>query len=512
MSLKTNLIFLAVLIALVINIYPVTEIEKAKTIKRFIFAIGANDGGADRVKLQYAQSDAISVVKVMQKMGGILAEDSILLNQPDQEMIKDKMFELGKRVELAKKKHSRVEVIFYYSGHSDKESLYLKGKKFHYSKYRDLMNKIDSQVKITILDSCSSGTFTRFKGLKPRPPFLLDNKNNMEGFAIITSCSSEEASQESDYLKGSFFTHNLIAGLRGAADVIPDGKVTLNEAYQYAFNQTLVKTDKTIGGTQHPHYNIQMSGTGDVVMTDIRKSSGIINFDQNIFGKLMVWDEKDLLVIEIKKIKGKILKLGLDKGRYRIVNIFNGKIYESNVAIRKNKTFFIVHQDFKKSKLEKTRSRGTEIAVFERVKKQSKFFPFFSLKAQSRKIIGENGAGPIIYLGVTQQRGFSISLFGMVGGQRGYGGVSFKYAFFRNKPIHFEIGAQISLFTANIPLKFSTLETEVQLVYKINKKMRIGAGIAIPFKNDNYIDVEPNGNYIVGSDMPSLFLSFRFGK
>ncbi|MGD8538948.1 MAG: hypothetical protein PVI66_09540 [Candidatus Aminicenantes bacterium] len=49
-----------------------------------------------------------------------------------------------------------------------------------------------------------------------------------------------------------------------------DGRVTLNEAYHFAFNETLAQTEKSLSGPQHPYYNIQMAGTGDVVMTDIR--------------------------------------------------------------------------------------------------------------------------------------------------------------------------------------------------------------------------------------------------
>ncbi len=258
-----------------------------------------------------------------------------------------------------------------------------------------------------------------------------------------------------------------------------------------------------MGGQQHPHYNIQMSGTGDVVMTYIRKSTGVLVFDNNIFGKLMVWDDQDLLIIEIKKIKGKILKLGLDKGKYRIVNIFSGKIYESNIIIKKDKTIFAVHDNFKKSDLIKTRSRGTEIAVFDIVKKQSKFSPFIAIKAQSREIIGESGVGPVLTLGLTQKGGFSFGLFGIIGSERGFGGATFKYAFFRQKKIQFEVGMFLSLVGVNMKEGFSSLETEFQLVWKIKNNIRIGAGLSIP------LGMSSDSSY---TDMPSLFISLRFGK
>ena len=95
----------------------------------------------------------------------------------------------------------------------------------------------------------------------------------MRGHAFLTSSAETEAAQESDRIRASYFTHYLISGFRGAADLSGDGKVTLNEAYQFAFNETLGRTVDTKGGAQHPSYDINMSGTGDVVMTDVRQTT-----------------------------------------------------------------------------------------------------------------------------------------------------------------------------------------------------------------------------------------------
>ena len=62
---------------------------------------------------------------------------------------------------------------------------------------------------------------------------------DVEGHAFLTSSSADEAAQESDRIGGSFFTHYLITGLRGGADANADGKVTLGEAYQFAFAETV---------------------------------------------------------------------------------------------------------------------------------------------------------------------------------------------------------------------------------------------------------------------------------
>ena len=267
-----------------INLLARQETAKAVT-KRFAIAVGSNSGGKDRVKLKYGVSDAESILEVFEELGGVPQEDCLLLVEPD---VKTFYMEIGKfqvKIEKAKSEYSRVEAIFYYSGHSDEAYILLGEEKISYKDFRETINNTDADVRIAILDSCASGAFTRLKGGKKRLPFLLDTAYDTKGYAVMTSSSSTEASQESDLIKSSFFTHYLISGMRGAADVTRDGRVTFNEAYQFAFNETLAETAKTVSGPQHPHYNIQTSGTGDVVMTDIRKSSALLVLGEEISGK-----------------------------------------------------------------------------------------------------------------------------------------------------------------------------------------------------------------------------------
>jgi hypothetical protein len=49
----------------------------------------------------------------------------------------------------------------------------------------------------------------------------------MRGHAFLTSSAASEVAQESDRIRASYFTYYLVSGLRGAADVTGEGKVTL---------------------------------------------------------------------------------------------------------------------------------------------------------------------------------------------------------------------------------------------------------------------------------------------
>jgi len=317
---------------------PSVPAQQDIKIKRFVLMVGANNGGPGREKLRFAVSDANALKKVLEEMGGVYQEDSILLAEPSRDSFFEEFDKMEKAIRQAKSQYSRVEIIFYYSGHSDETYMLLGNEKVSYRELRGAIGQMKADVRIAILDSCASGSFTRIKGGRKKLPFLMDRAYDMKGYALMTSSSADELSQESDRLKGSFFTHNLISGLRGAADTTQDGKITLNEVYHFAFNQTLAQTEKTLSGPQHPNYTIRMTGTGDVVMTDIRRSSAVLLIHKDVFGKIFIRDKNEALVLELNKIQGRPVEIGLDKGKYNIINIRDDKIYKAEVHLSRGKS------------------------------------------------------------------------------------------------------------------------------------------------------------------------------
>jgi hypothetical protein len=306
--------------------------------RRFAFLVGANNGGKDRVTLRYAEDDARAIQEVLGDMGGILPGDSHFLTDPSKEIFFEEIQALTEDVAKAKEKFRRVEVIFYYSGHSDEENIFLGNERISYKEFRELITSMNADVRIAIVDSCASGALTLPKGVIKKSPFLMDTAYDMKGYAFITSSSASEAAQESSRLKRSFFTHNLISAMRGAADMNQDGRITLNEAYQFAFDGTLTQTEKTMAGPQHPSYHIQMSGTGDVVITEIWKSTAVLVLKKDITGKIYIHNQENVLVVELKKSAGREISIGLEAGNYRIINIGSNGIYESKVTVKDGKS------------------------------------------------------------------------------------------------------------------------------------------------------------------------------
>ena len=290
----------------------------AAPLQRYALVVGANSGGADRPQLQYAISDAERFARVLVEIGGVAPANQIVLRQPMLRELTDALDLLTRHVNDARRGGGRTEVVVYYSGHADEKGLLLGDDRYSYRTLRDRLDQIPADVRIAVLDACSSGAFTRIKSGRPRPPFLVDESAEMRGHAFLTSSSESEAAQESDRIKASYFTHYLVSGFRGAADVSGDGKVTLNEAYQFAFHETLGRTVDTKGGAQHPSYDINMSGTGDVVMTDVRQTTATLVLDEDLEGRFFIRTAAQDLVVELFKPRGRRVELAIEPGTYDV--------------------------------------------------------------------------------------------------------------------------------------------------------------------------------------------------
>jgi hypothetical protein len=483
-------------------------------IKRYAVVIGANDGGKDRVKLRYAVSDAKSFLNVLGELGGVLEEDSLLLQNPDGKTFYTEIGKLLTKMEEARSEFSRIEAIVYYSGHSDEENILLGNEKISYEDFRETINSMPADVRIAILDSCLSGAFARLKGGKKKLPFLIDEAYDMKGYAFMTSSSATEASQESDLIEGSFFTHYLISGIRGAADMIQDGRVTLNEAYQFTFNETLAETTKTMSGPQHPYYNIEMSGTGDVVITDIRRGSAILVLTPEIAGRIFIHDKNNSLVVELSKPAGRRIELGLEEGKYRVINLLEGQVFESKIKLQKGVNFVLEADEFSKSDKEYTTPRGARSIQIQKetlLKKESKPLLYGEFSSKTTSI---NSANSVILgggIGLTFGSAFSfgVAAYGksnFVGGGPGllsYGGLTFAYVFNREKKIHWRITALAGSGMTNWgTTSFFIFEPGAQIILNLSQIVRIQAGISLPL-------VDSNNS---GFNSPIINVGFQFGK
>jgi formylglycine-generating enzyme required for sulfatase activity len=118
----------------------------------------------------------------------------------------------------------------------------------------DEMDKSRSRRKVLILDCCHSGAFERTKGV---PGARVGTAGTFEGNGfgrfVLTASDVTQYALDGDQAIGepehSVFTHYLVQGLRtGEADIDGDGQVTLDEWYDYAYEQVVSQTPKQTPG------------------------------------------------------------------------------------------------------------------------------------------------------------------------------------------------------------------------------------------------------------------------
>ncbi|MCU0661647.1 MAG: caspase family protein [Myxococcota bacterium] len=330
------------LLAILAGIFvPRSSLGQAVEVRRFALVAGANDGGPLRSPLRYAHADAKSLLKVLRQLGGVMPGDSLLLLEPDRFDLEAALSRLRGMIEEVRSSAVRVELLFYYSGHSDEQSLLLGRDVVTYKELRTALAELPADVQIAILDSCSSGALTRHKGGTMKAPFLLDASMDVRGYAYLTSSAQDEVAQESDRIGGSFFTHFLVAGLRGAADSTGDGKITLNEVYQYAFRETLNRTQSSQKGPQHPSYDFQLAGRGDLVLTDLRGASGLLELPADLGGRVYLRDARGNLVMEVWKPYGGSMRLYLEPGAYELFVDAKTEQRKGSISVGENGTTLV---------------------------------------------------------------------------------------------------------------------------------------------------------------------------
>jgi len=284
---------------------------------RLALAVGSNDGGPERARLWYAERDAERFAGALVELGGFAPSEVLLLRSPDAGSLQRALADAGRRADRAAAAGERPLVVFYYSGHADPLGLRLGGERLPYA---DLVRLLapGGGVRVAVVDACHAGALTQPKGAVPAPlDFDIGRAPAAEGFALIASASESEAAQESAALGGSFFTHHLTMGLRGAADGDGDGRVTLAEAYRYASHRTLQATARAGVPPQHPSYLMRLAGQDEVVLVDLRSARSALIFPAGRGRSWLVSSPSGEVVAEVDGAERPV-RVALPAGAWRV--------------------------------------------------------------------------------------------------------------------------------------------------------------------------------------------------
>ncbi len=303
--------------------------------QRYALVIGANKGDPTEKTLKYAERDAKRVSEVLVQLGNFKSENMVTLLGAKADAVERVLKKLSERIEREGGEGSMLLV--YYSGHADANALHLQGTHFSFPKLQESINLSPASFKVLMIDACKSGDITRVKGGKPAAAFDIEASRweSGHGMAIITSSAAGEDAQESDRLQAGFFTHNLVAGLRGAADSSGDKIVTLSEVYDYVYKETLRATSSA-KFLQHPTYAFDIRGRKDVTLTRISKSNSGTGYLKVIDpGKYLLFrgGKKGELVAEI--LIEEQTELALNPGTYFVRRRENYRLYETEIKIKR---------------------------------------------------------------------------------------------------------------------------------------------------------------------------------
>ena len=319
---------------------------------RYAVLIGNNAGAADEATLRYAESDATRVSEVLRTLGDFHDEDMVVLLGRDRETIQRVLIAVNARIRAATADADQAVLFVYYSGHADADALHLGGERLELSRLRQLVGGSPADFRMLLLDSCRSGALTRVKGGQPTAafPVALEERLTGEGLVYLTSSSANEDAQESDSLRGSFFTHYFVSGLVGAADVDGDGEVTLVEAYGYAYEHTIRASSRTLQGTQHPTFEFDVRGQGGIVLTrvrDVARGRARLRFPTGR-SYLVLADDADGAVVSEVGVADRARTINVKAGRYFIRGRARDHLLEGTLEVRDQATRFVADDQLKR--------------------------------------------------------------------------------------------------------------------------------------------------------------------
>jgi formylglycine-generating enzyme required for sulfatase activity/uncharacterized caspase-like protein len=139
------------------------------------------------------------------------------------------------------------------------------------------MNNSRSQRQLLILDCCNSGAFAYGSKSAAVVGKSMGIASAFEGSGfgrvVLTATDATQYAWEGDKLIGdtqnSVFTHFLIEGMKGEADRNGDGRIDVDELYEYAYEQVVCRTPKQTPGKWS--YKQQ----GDIVLRENLKPSEV---------------------------------------------------------------------------------------------------------------------------------------------------------------------------------------------------------------------------------------------
>lgn len=326
---------------------------------RLAVVVGSNSPVGDRPGLHFAHKDAQAFAQVLIEAGHFAKSDVAVLLDPTPA---DVLATLDQA--LARSQGGGL-VVFYYSGHADTGALFPHGEPLALSELKTRLTSEQADIRIGIIDGCRGGGWTQAKGLSAAEPFSFGIAPlETEGTVLLASSSGLEDAHEAESLQGSFFTHHLVAGLRGAADQSHDGRVTLSEAFAYANQMTIRDTAQVAKVPQHPSFDMKLRGRQDLVLTAIADAESTINLVQRQGPLQVVQLDTGVVVAESKAGSG-TTSLAVPAGEYLVRRVDDNGVFSQKVLVASRTSMSVDEDELRPMDVEALASKGVGVEQVE---------------------------------------------------------------------------------------------------------------------------------------------------
>ena len=228
-----------------INETPV-DVERDNEIRIWSVVVGVGRYSTMPV-LKYSDDDAYQFYAFLKSPEGGALPDKQVRILVDEDATRANIITTLRQVLL--KADENDVVIFYFSGHGLEGSFLPQdydgiNNKLYHTEVKAILEQSKAKHKICIADACHSGTLLAMK--QPIENVLQTYyrafSNTAGGTALFMSSKGEEYSLEDQGLRSGIFSHYLIRGLKGEADVDGNKLVTIREIYDFVYKNVRMYT------------------------------------------------------------------------------------------------------------------------------------------------------------------------------------------------------------------------------------------------------------------------------
>lgn len=326
---------------------------------RILVAVGQKTGLQAEQPLKYADQDAKRVRDVLVGIGGVRPEDAFVLTGATRAQLFAALDRAKARA--AQRKPEEVTLVFYFSGHGDREGLHLEGERVPLADLQAKLAEIPAALRLSVTDACRT---TREKGFSADEPFAVHATDSAQatGQVWLHASSDGEAAQESDELQGAIFTHTWLNGLRGAADANGDARVTLDESFAFAHSQTLIRSAKSSGVLQKPEAVVTLRELAPLVLTETAARMAKLALPVAKDAHFLVYAAGSKAVLsEVWGSPSRRIALAVPPGRYVVLRRLGGAGGSAQIALGQGESRELEERDFVSEALARVARKGEDV-------------------------------------------------------------------------------------------------------------------------------------------------------